>query len=226
MGELLKKLSAVQSKLKAPKGQYNSFGKYKYRSSEDILEAVKPLLAEQGLVMLLSDDVQAIGDRYYIEATATIKSVESDEEIQVTAFAREAETKKGMDESQITGTASSYARKYALNGLFNIDDSKDADTDEYNRESRNGKTTTQKQPKETAKKTPAQEKKATAKDQIAAMFELAKDLGISADSIKAYMQDNFKKDKTADLTNFEIANIYTWLSTIDKQVQEASERFV
>ena len=90
----------------------------------------------------------------------------------------------------------------------------------------NGKTATQKQPKETAKKTPAQDKKATAKDQIAAMFELAKDLGISADSIKAYMQDNFKKDKTADLTNAEITNIYTWMSSVDKQVQEASERFV
>lgn len=122
-------LSKIQSQLKAPKGNYNSFGKYKYRSCEDIVEAVKPILAEHGCHLILSDDVAMVGDRVYIKATATIYK-DSNVIGQATAFAREAETKKGMDESQITGTASSYARKYALNGLLAIDDTKDADTDE------------------------------------------------------------------------------------------------
>lgn len=119
------KLQAIQTDLKAPKGQYNSFGKYKYRSCEDILEAVKPLLRQQGCVLTISDEVQQVGERYYIVAKATIS--DGEENISVTAAAREEESKKGMDASQISGTASSYARKYALNGLFCIDDTKDAD---------------------------------------------------------------------------------------------------
>lgn len=127
---MIKELIAIQSKLKAPKGQYNSFGKYKYRSAEDILEAVKPLLAEEKCTLTLSDEVLNIGNRFYIKATATLTNSDDVQVINV-AYAREDETKKGMDGSQITGTASSYARKYALNGLFLIDDTKDADTDEY-----------------------------------------------------------------------------------------------
>lgn len=119
----------IQHRLKAPKGQYNSFGKYKYRSCEDILEAVKPIIYELGCDLTLSDEVVLIGDRYYIKATARLKGEDTDEV--TTAYAREDQDKKGMDGSQITGTASSYARKYALNGLFCIDDTKDADTDEY-----------------------------------------------------------------------------------------------
>lgn len=133
------KLSEIQKVLKAPKGQYNNFGGYKYRSCEDIIEAVKPLCAEFGTVLTLSDDVQAVGDRFYIKATAMIVDTESGESVAVTAFAREAASKKGMDESQITGTASSYARKYALNGLFCIDDTKDADTDAYTEQTGGGK---------------------------------------------------------------------------------------
>lgn len=125
----MKELINIQHKLKAPKGRKNSFGNYKYRSCEDILEAVKPLLAEEECTLTLSDDMVAIGERIYVKAVATIRK--GDESVTVTAYAREAETKKGMDDSQITGTASSYARKYALNGLFLIDDTKDADTDEY-----------------------------------------------------------------------------------------------
>lgn len=124
------KLIHIQSRLKAPKGNYNSFGKYKYRSCEDILEAVKPLLAEEGLTLTLSDEIEQIGDRYYVRATASLYENDNLIEI-VSAYAREEDNKKGMDASQITGTASSYARKYALNGLFLIDDTKDADTDEY-----------------------------------------------------------------------------------------------
>lgn len=125
------KLSKVQSELKAPKGQYNSFGKYKYRSCEDILEAVKPLNAKHGVVLTVGDEVVYISNRFYVKATATFVDIESGEKIINTALAREDDAKKGMDGSQITGTASSYARKYCLNGLFCIDDTKDADTDEY-----------------------------------------------------------------------------------------------
>lgn len=120
-------LTEIQKKLKAPKSNYNSFGKYNYRSCEDILEAVKPLLGDNTLT--LSDEVVQIGDRIYVKATAVFR--DGSTETRVSAFAREAESKKGMDESQVTGTASSYARKYALNGLFLIDDTKDADTDEF-----------------------------------------------------------------------------------------------
>lgn len=120
-------LTEIQKKLKAPKSNYNSFGKYNYRSCEDILEAVKPLLGDNKLT--LSDEVVQIGDRIYVKATAVFRDGAT--ETRVSAFAREAESKKGMDESQVTGTASSYARKYALNGLFLIDDTKDADTDEF-----------------------------------------------------------------------------------------------
>ena len=123
----MSKLTEIQKKLKAPKSNYNSFGKYNYRSCEDILEAVKPLLGDNTLI--LSDEVVQIGDRIYVKATAVFRDGAT--ETRVSAFAREAESKKGMDESQVTGTASSYARKYALNGLFLIDDTKDADTDEF-----------------------------------------------------------------------------------------------
>ncbi|HBC4458945.1 ERF family protein [Enterococcus faecalis] len=139
----VEKLIAVQTALKAPKGQYNSFGKYKYRSAEDILNAVKPLNAEQGLLLTLSDEPLLIGDWHYIKATATITDGIIKESF--TAYARESLTKKGMDDSQITGTASSYARKYALNGLYLIDDTKDADTDEYKKQEKNVKKITKKQ---------------------------------------------------------------------------------
>jgi len=129
--KILEKLSQVQNELKAPKGQKNSFGNYKYRSCEDILEALKPILQKNRLALVLSDELVNIGDRYYIKAMAILHDLEEESNISNSAYAREEETKKGMDASQITGTASSYARKYALNGLFNIDDTKDADTDEY-----------------------------------------------------------------------------------------------
>ena len=163
------KLIHIQQKLKAPKGQHNSFGKYNYRSAEDILEAVKPILEEFKCTLTLSDEVVAIGEpvittshtrkeeldgkdklprvveytetqechqRFYVKATVTLIDVETGGSISTSAYAREEDTKKGMDGSQITGTASSYARKYALNGLFCIDDTKDADTDEYQQTSK------------------------------------------------------------------------------------------
>lgn len=121
------KLAVIQTALKAPKGQENKFGGYRYRSCEDILEAVKPLLAEQGAVIQLSDMLELVGQRYYIKATAALIDTDTGEAASVTAWAREAESRKGMDDSQVTGSSSSYARKYALNGLLAIDDTRDAD---------------------------------------------------------------------------------------------------
>lgn len=127
MVKVYKKLLAIQSELKAPKTQYNNFGKYKYRNCEDILEALKPILAKNLAVVTVSDEVVPAGERFYIKATAKITDAESGESVETTAFAREEYSKKGMDGSQLTGSSSSYARKYALNGLFAIDDTKDAD---------------------------------------------------------------------------------------------------
>jgi hypothetical protein len=125
---IYQKLAVIQYTLKAPKNQYNSFGKYNYRSCEDIIEAAKPLLQEQNMLLLLKDDIKQIGDRYYVAATALLIDLDvQDSSIEVTAYAREEDEKKGMDGSQVTGASSSYARKYALNGLFAIDDNKDSD---------------------------------------------------------------------------------------------------
>ena len=123
----MKELITIQSELKAPKTQYNKFGGYKYRKAEDILEAVKPLLAKQICTLIITDDIVMVGSRIYVKATATIKNEKGEYETS-TGWAREEETKKGMDGSQITGASSSYARKYALNGLFAIDDNADSDT--------------------------------------------------------------------------------------------------
>ena len=123
----MKELIRIQNELKAPKGQYNSFGKYSYRSCEDILEAVKPLLSSYDCILTLSDEITLVGERYYVKATAVLMN-STGERAEVSAYAREEADRKGMDGSQITGAASSYARKYALNGLFCIDDNKDSDT--------------------------------------------------------------------------------------------------
>lgn len=133
MSNIYNKLMTIQSNLKAPKGQYNNFGKYKYRSCEDILESVKPLLAQHDCALVITDDIVMLGERIYVKATA--KLISGSEHIESSAFAREEDTKKGMDSSQVTGAASSYARKYALNGLFCIDDTKDSDTTNTGQES-------------------------------------------------------------------------------------------
>lgn len=123
---ILERLHSIQMALKAPKGQYNKFGSYNYRSCEDILEALKPLLTKEGLTLRLSDSIEPIGDRYYVKAVALVEDA-SGAHIGVSAFAREEDTRKGMGADQLTGAASSYARKYALNGMFLIDDTKDSD---------------------------------------------------------------------------------------------------
>lgn len=128
MGNVYLKLVEVQNKLKAPKNQFNKFGNYAYRNCEDILEALKPILAEVKAVVNMSDEVVLVGERYYIKATVKFIDAETGEFVEASAMAREEENKKGMDSSQLTGSTSSYARKYALNGLFAIDDTKDSDT--------------------------------------------------------------------------------------------------
>ena len=171
---IYEKLMNIQKELKAPKCQYNGFGKYKYRSCEDILESVKPLLEKYKVTIILTDKLEQIGERYYIRAMAILFDTESDNSIENTAYAREEETKKGMDGSQITGTSSSYARKYALNGLLLIDDTKDADTDEFAKENNKGKT--KEEPKE-KKITPGQLKvlsKLYTGDNLVKLLELNK----------------------------------------------------
>lgn len=142
----MKELIAIQSELKAPKSQFNKFGGYKYRKAEDILEAVKPLLNKQKCTLTITDDIVMVGNRIYVKATATIKNEKGEFET-TTGWAREEETKKGMDGSQITGASSSYARKYALNGLFAIDDNADSDT------TNDGQQQTQQQSQTQAQKT-------------------------------------------------------------------------
>lgn len=175
----MKELIDIQKDLKAPKGQYNSFGKYKYRSAEDILEAVKPLCCVRDCQLTLSDDVVLIGDRFYVKATATIVNA-SGETTSVSAFAREEDAKKGMDGSQITGTASSYARKYALNGLFCIDDTKDADTDEYAKTTKKSAQTESETPQADSTGMTYREKViVAAKERGISFGELAKDYGLN-----------------------------------------------
>ena len=167
-------LRKVQIELKAPKGQYNSFGKYAYRNAEDILEAVKPLLDKYELTLKTSDSIQMLGDRFYVRSTARLIGYGSS--VDANGWAREEETKKGMDGAQITGAASSYARKYAYNGLFSIDDTKDADSNEHREQVNNTKSAPKTQPVAPAKPTEAQ---------LAKITELAKELGIKEADIPA-----------------------------------------
>ena len=153
----MKELIQIQKTLKAPKGQFNKFGNYKYRSCEDILEALKPLLYENKCTLIINDDIVSVGSRVYVKATVILKN-ESGEEISTTAFAREEETKKGMDSSQITGSTSSYARKYALNGMFCIDDTKDSDSYESDKN--------EKQVKQPTKPTETPQKKSLPRDKF------------------------------------------------------------
>lgn len=182
------KLMNIQSKLKAPKNQYNSFGKYNYRSCEDILEGVKPLLKETQTVLTISDEVINIGDRFYIKATATLTDTEDGRSISVSALAREDENKKGMDLSQVTGSTSSYARKYALNGLFCIDDTKDSDA-------------TNKHGKEQSDKLKSNQGQLT-DAQLKRLYAIAYSMNIDADTVKQHVRKKFNKE-VKDLTKEE-----------------------
>ena len=192
---IYEKLAMVQAKLKAPKEQKNTFGKYNYRSCEDILEAVKPLLVETKTALIISDELKQIGTRYYVEATAMFFDYESEGNINVKAFAREEETKKGMDGSQITGTASSYARKYALNGMFAIDDTKDSDA------TNTGET----QP---APKT-SQPTKMVSKEQAVELGNKLMEYAKTPELAKAILVEITSKDTLANLTIDEYKNAMT-----------------
>ena len=180
--KIYEKLLNVQAELKAPKNQLNKFGGYNYRSCEDILEAVKGVLKANKLTLIVSDELVIIGERYYIKATATVIDIEDGEKVETSAYAREEETKKGMDASQITGSASSYARKYALNGLFCIDDTKDADaTNKHDRE----------------------EVKKLSEAQVKRLFTIANSKGYTPEDVKKAIASKFKKMDVATLTKEE-----------------------
>jgi hypothetical protein len=223
-------LQAVQRELKAPKGQYNSFGKYKYRSCEDIVEAVKPLLNEQGLILTMSDEVIGVADRVYIKATCKVIDVANGDVIETSALARESLTKKGMDDSQITGTASSYARKYALNGLFAIDDTKDADTDQYKQQT-NGSQTAQNRPQQPAKQNAGTYKGSTANNATDEMRAKAiKSLnaeiertGVASSEVAAIAKAKYGKASVKEMTTGQICDLTNKLEQyLLDQINEAS----
>nr|DAY11914.1 MAG TPA: ERF superfamily protein [Caudoviricetes sp.] len=187
---LNQRVGDIQHKLKAPKGQYNSFGKYNYRSCEDILEGVKPLLKEHNLALLIDDEIVQIGERYYVKATAKI--TDGREIVSATAYAREPDTKKGMDESQITGATSSYARKYALNALLCIDDTKDADTMDNS-------------------KKPVQQTQETVYN-WKTLKARATQGGISEEDLVHYVTETLKVKKPSELTQEHYQQAFNWVN--------------
>ena len=215
-------LMAVQAQLKAPKNQHNSFGKYDYRSAEDIIEAVKPLLKENGLFLTMSDDIVQIGDRYYVRATARVVDVVTGESVQTSALAREAAQKKGMDESQVTGTASSYARKYALNGLFAIDDTKDADTDQYRyaQNAQNGAGRAQNAKPNNYTEAPVRasqnEEMAKAKRQLKAEVDR---IGCTWDEVRAISGVKLGKTETKEMSAGEVSSL---AASLEKWIEESA----
>lgn len=187
---LTQRVGDIQHKLKAPKGQYNSFGKYNYRSCEDILEGVKPLLKEHNLALLIDDEIVQIGERYYVKATAKI--TDGREFVSATAYAREPDTKKGMDESQITGATSSYARKYALNALLCIDDTKDADTMDNS-------------------KKPVQQTQETVYNWNSLKTRAVQG-GISEEELVHYVTETFKVSKPSELKQEHYQQAFNWVN--------------
>lgn len=175
------KLNKVQTELKAPKGQFNKFGNYKYRSCEDILEGLKSLLKEVGAIVLLSDSVEFVEGRYYVKARAQFVDTDTAEKIEVSAMAREDDSKKGMDSSQITGSTSSYARKYALNGLFCIDDTKDSDATNDNAQ---GTTQAQKSSNDYV----------INQNQLKRLYAIASSKGINSETVKRQVLSKFGKE--------------------------------
>lgn len=203
---VLKKLLLIQQNLKAPKGQYNDFGKYKYRSCEDILESARPLANKNGCVIILNDEIKEFNGRYYVEATATLFDVESGEEVSSKALAREDDKRKNFDVSQLTGACSSYARKYALAGLFSLDDTKDADTMD-NRE----------QAKKPAPK-PAPEEKSK---HLSNVLKKAKEKGIENSKISFIIKEKYNKSSSKFLTLEEAkdldVNFLTYVNLLNQQ---------
>lgn len=186
---IYEKLLNIQSELKAPKNQTNNFGRYNYRSCEDILEAVKPILKKEKCVVIVNDEIEHVDNRFYVKATISLVDVESGEIIASSAYAREEENKKGMDSSQVTGASSSYARKYALNGLFAIDDTKDGDVTNSGEENESSAS-----------------QQSLIKQQIG---EILKVKGIGFDKLTEVIKTKFKKQKFDDLTAREQQRLLT-----------------
>lgn len=195
------KLMNIQRDLKAPKNQFNAFGKYKYRSCEDILEAVKPLLVENKMTLVISDSIEGVNQKNYVKATVVLTDVENGDKIESAAYAREADNKKGMDDSQITGATSSYARKYALNGLFGIDDSKDADSTNTH-----GKETKSKPTKKKSTKT-------VSEDEILEIEKLISDVGVDKAKFQKWLKDSFKASKIDDIPQVAYAKVISVLES-------------
>lgn len=189
MMAIYEKLLNIQSELKAPKNQTNNFGRYNYRSCEDILEAVKPILKKEKCVVIVNDEIEHVDNRFYVKATVSLVDVESGEIIASSAYAREEENKKGMDSSQVTGASSSYARKYALNGLFAIDDTKDSDVTNSREENESSAS-----------------QQSLIKQQIG---EILKVKGIGFDKLTEVIKTKFKKQKFDDLTAREQQRLLT-----------------
>ena len=205
-------LQAVQRELKAPKSQYNSFGKYNYRSCEDIVEGVKPLLNENGLILTMSDEIVSVADRVYVKATCKVTDIATGDSVETTAMARDPMEKKGMDSAQVTGTSSSYARKYALNGLFAIDDTKDADTNEYRQTAQNAPQQAKQSKPSNYTKAPAKPPVNGAQDamRVKAMQDLTKEMhriGCTGDETKALAAVHFGKTSTKEMTTNEICEL-------------------
>lgn len=201
-------LNYIQSNLKAPKGQFNSFGKYHYRSCEDILEGVKPHLKETNTCLVISDDIVTIGDHNYIKATATLYGADGGA-VANSAFAKEPLDKKGMDPSQITGATSSYARKYALNGLFCIDDTKDADTDAYTAN------TTQTKVKAKAPETNSIKEKRIKEEYFNSIKQQMGIKGIDNKTIGEQMMKMFGKQNSKTLSEEELKALLNWATNYE-----------
>lgn len=196
--DIYKQLRSVQVELKAPKSQYNAFGKYKYRNCEDILEAVKPILDKHGLTLTISDSIEAIAERFYVKAEAIVSN-DGGEMVNVIGYAREEESKKGMDGSQVTGASSSYARKYALNGLFCIDDTKDSDTtNEHGKSESQAKAPS----KTTAKTAPANSEEKTTLDKAIEYMKGEKDRQKAYDTVMKHYGSEFGDKEIAVLKKF------------------------
>lgn len=213
------KLALVQSALKAPKNKRNTFSDFNYRSLEDICEAVKPLLIGNGLTMYIADELIQVGDRYYIKATATVAEIESGESITVSAYAREAASKPKFDDSQLTGSTSSYARKYALNGLFLIDDTKDADTDEYQRQAqdkpKNAQKTTEK-PKPAKTATVAKNAQVENAD-TARLVKLAAQFGLDEAGLEILVGSKYKI-ALAEVSTAQVGEIIEKIKTDPEKI--------
>jgi hypothetical protein len=215
--KLLSSLCVVQKELKAPKNQYNSFGKYNYRSCEDILQAARPLCNDNGLILTVSDDVVQIGTRFYVKATSKVTDIETGESLENVAYAREDESKKGMDSCQLTGACSSYARKYSLCGLFAIDDTKDADTEAYKNQA-NAYQTSQNRPQATQKPSKGNNTTHADNERVKAMKALTDEMnriGLTGQEVSAIAGLKFEKVSTKDMTTAEIndltKNLEAWV---------------